>query len=29
MEELEMKRKDKYRDFVKSESVNFLGDMKF
>jgi hypothetical protein len=29
MEELEMKRKDKYRDFVKSESVNFLGEMKF
>ncbi len=29
MEELEMKRRDKYRDFVKSEGVNFLACLKF
>ena len=29
MEELEMKRRDKHRDFVKQEGVNFLGAMKF
>jgi|LauGreDrversion4_2_1035121.scaffolds.fasta_scaffold132848_2 hypothetical protein len=29
MEELEMKRRDKYRDFVKEEGLNFLGTIKF
>jgi hypothetical protein len=29
MEELEMKRRDKHRDFVKQEGANFLGGVKF
>lgn len=29
LEELEMKRKDNHRDFVKQEGANFLGAMKF
>ena len=29
MEELEMKRRDKHRDFVKHEGANFLGGVKF
>jgi hypothetical protein len=29
MEELEMKRRDKHRDFVKHEGADFLGGVKF
>lgn len=29
MEELEMKRKDKYSEFVKTEGLSFLSSMKF